>query len=178
VTSRRPAGSGDIPVPLQCTVTIEVSGDYTQLEPVLGELGRLFGEQNVRVVGRASRSTEWDEDRAARFVAELKTPALVALRQIAEGAPKVGVAHVQAQMAKAGLPITPGTLSSIGFAVRRLGFPPPFIRDGYQRAYLMEPDVAGHLLTALDAEEKRRRAAGPHQPPGWAPRRRPRGGAR
>lgn len=175
--SSRPVGSDVTPVPLQCTVTIEVSGNYPQLMPVLAELGRVFGEKNVRVVGRATTDSEWDEERAAQLVAELRAPALVALRHIAEGAPKVGVAHVQAHMAKAGLPTTPGTLSSIGFAIRRLGFPPPFTRDGYQRAYLMEPDVAGLLLTALDAEEKRRHAAGALQQPAKAPKRRsPRGG--
>ncbi len=155
-------------------MTIEVSGEYPQLAPVLAELGRLFGAKNVRVVGRVDADSGWNQERAAQFVAELRAPALVALRHIAEGAPKVGVAHVQAQMAKAGLPTTPGTLSSIGFAVRRLGIPSPFTRDGYQRAYLMDPNVASLLLTALDAEEERRRAGGA-QPPAWGPRRRPRG---
>jgi hypothetical protein len=172
VTSRRPAGSTIIPAPLECTVTIEVSGSYPQLTPILEDLGRLFGEQNVRVVGRTVPDTEWDAERAAQFVAELKAPAMVALRHIAAGAPKVGVAYVRAQMARAGLPTTPGTLSSIGFAVRRLGFPPPFTRDGYQRAYHMDIHVARHLLAALDAEEERRRSSGPQRnPPARSPRR-------
>lgn len=159
------AGAGDEVPPLECTVTVQVSGPYDQLSPVLVELGRLFGAHNVRVVGRAEPDTVWDATRAAQFVAELRPPALVALRHIAEGAPKVSVAHVQAEMAKAGLRAHPGTLSSIGFAVRRLGFMPPFTRDAYQRAYLMKPEVARHLLAAIEVEEKRRQTAGARRPP-------------
>lgn len=151
-------------------VTVEVSGAYPELAPVLAELSRLFGEQNIHVVGQGPPASWWDEARAEQFAAELTSPALAALHHIAAGAPKVTVAHVQAQMARSGLPTTPGTLSSIGFTVRRLGCPPPFTRDGYQGVYVMEPATAELLLRAIEAEQARRRLSGRQR--GSTPRRR------
>jgi hypothetical protein len=143
----------------QVSVTIELSGEYGQLAPMLAELSRLFGDRAVLVQSSGAGHSWWTEDRAAAFVAELKPPALHALRVICTGAPKVTVSHVQAEMARAGMPTTPGTLSSIGFAVRRHGCPAPFIRDGYKRAYVMDKAVAGPLLVAVEAEDARRRHA-------------------
>jgi hypothetical protein len=160
---------GDGEVQSRLTVAIEISGDPAQLASVFARLAEVFGDDAVHstiphrgsgTFGTADAPSQprtwWTEKRAEAFVAELRPPALFALRVIAAGAPKTGIAHVQAEMANVGLPATPGTLSSIGFAVRRLGCPPPFVRDRYQRAYVMDTEVAGHLLKATDREHRRR----------------------
>jgi hypothetical protein len=53
-----------------------------------------------------------------------------------------------------------GRLSSIGFAVARMGGPVPFVRDYYQRVYHIDPDVAAILREAIVAEEARRPPTG------------------
>ncbi len=101
-------------------------------------------------------ATWWTPERAATFVNELTDPALRALAVIAEHAPKVSFREVQRQMMASGMPIPPGRLSSIGFAVRRLDYPFPFVRDYYQRAYQMHPHTAEVLQPAISNELRRR----------------------
>jgi hypothetical protein len=139
---------------MQIKVTIEVTGERAQVSQFLAAASRLL-QDDPGMTGE--NGAWWTEDRAAAFVRALKPPALHALRIIASGAPKIGIQYVQREMKLAGLPMTPGRLSSIGFAVRRLGSPAPFIRDHYQRAYLMDTEVAEVLLPAIDEESRRRR---------------------
>ena len=147
------------PAPLHVKVTIELTGEGGRVSQFLDALRRVLDEQPATPPGPgAADSSWWTPDRAATFVRRLKPPALHALRIIAESAPKVRVSVVQREMQRAGLPVTPGGLSSIGFAVRGLGSPPPFIRDNYQRVYLMDPSVATVLLGAIEDEYERRRS--------------------
>jgi hypothetical protein len=140
---------------VQVKVTIEVAGEQSEIVPFLTAVTRLLQEPPPTTAGEGA--AWWTRERAAAFVRTLKPPALQALRIIAAGAPRVAIPSVQREMVRAGLPMTPGGLSSIGFAVRRLGSPPPFVRDHYQRAYLIEGDVAEVLLQAIDEEARRRR---------------------
>jgi hypothetical protein len=139
---------------VQVKITIEVTAEQSQIVPFLTAATRLF-QDHPRTADDAA--AWWTAERAAAFVRTLKPPALHALRIIAAGAPRVAIPSVQREMGRAGVPMTPGGLSSIGFAVRRLGSPPPFVRDHYQRAYLMERDVAEVLLRAIEDETRRRR---------------------
>jgi hypothetical protein len=139
---------------MEVKVTIEVTGEQPQVSQFLAAMSRLLQDDPKLT---AEDNSWWTEERAAAFVRALKPPALHALRIIASGAPKIGIPYVQREMKLAGLPLTPGRLSSIGFAVRRLGSPAPFIRDHYQRAYLMDTEVAEVLLPAIEEETRRRR---------------------
>jgi len=141
-------------------VTIELSGEQSQLVPVLAELARTLSAEVIAETDESDPSW-WTDERARAFVNELKLPALLALQAIAAGAPKTRVATVQHELKRHGFRMTPGSLSSIGFAVRRLRVPPPFIRDNYQAAYVMDTDVAALLQVAIKNELERRQSNGP-----------------
>lgn len=136
-------------------VTIELSGEQSQLAPVLAELARVLSAEVIAVNDEPDPSW-WTDERARAFVNELKLPALLALQAIAAGAPKTRVASVQRELKRQGFRMTPGALSSIGFAVRRLGSPQPFVRDNYQGVYAMDTDVSALLQAAIEDELERR----------------------
>ena len=147
------------PPTTQVKVTIEVTGDSQEAIRILHAVGAALAEEPAAAGRRAVRGNEaawWTPDRAATLVRRLKAPALLALGTIAESAPTVRVSAVQREMQRAGLSMTPGALSSIGFAVRALGAPVPFVRDNYARAYRMDPAVASALLPAVRSEQARR----------------------
>lgn len=144
----------------QVKITIELSGNSPQVHRVLDAVRAALADEDWSD-GRSEAAADaswWTAERAAAFVRRLKPPALQALHAIAESAPTVRVSVVQRHLQRAGLALTPGALSSVGFAVRALGSPQPFVRDNYQRVYRMEPAVAAALLPAIEAERSRRRA--------------------
>ncbi len=142
---------------MQVKVTIELVGEESEIAPALFGLGQFLSGESPPT--EEHESSWWTPERAEKFVRDLKPAALHALRVIAKGAPKAPIAHVQRDMKRLGFPLTPGGLSAIGFAVRRHESPAPFVRDGYQRAYVMDADVAQVFLTAIDTEIERRRSA-------------------
>jgi hypothetical protein len=154
---------------VRCDVKIEFSGTEQEMAVFLGKLQGLMQDVSTTAVvaaeshsaagptGRQDGPLWWDPDRAQAFVRTLTPAALLALRLIAERAPAIPVTEIQGEMQRAGLPMTPGRMSSIGFAVRRLGAPPPFTRDAYQGTYHMDQRLAGLFLRASEEEERRRR---------------------
>jgi len=140
-------------------VTIELSGEQSQLAPVLAELARTLSAE-VTAETDESDPSWWTDERARAFVSELKLPALLALQAIAAGAPKTRVVSVQRELKRQGFRMSPGALSSIGFAVRRLGVSPPFVRDNYQGVYVMDTDLAALLQVSIKDELGRRRSNG------------------
>jgi len=139
-------------------VTIELSGEPSQLGPVLADLARVLSAEAL-LDGNELDSSWWTDERARMFVGELKLPALVALQAIVKDAPKTRVAAVQHSLKQAGFRMSPGALSPIGFAARRLGSPPPFTRDNYQGVYFMDPDVAALLQVAIKDELESRQSS-------------------
>lgn len=137
---------------MRVVVTFELQGTSEEIGPLLAQLSETInGAQSED----ATDATWWTPERAAAFVSGLTAPALTALRIIAEGAPRVPFAEVQRRMGMPG-PELAGRLSSIGFAVARMGGPVPFVRDYYQRLYHIDPRVAKTLRDAIVAEERRR----------------------
>jgi hypothetical protein len=99
----------------------------------------------------------WTPERAAAFVGELTPPALQALSVIASHAPRITFREFQRRMGMSGAQLA-GRLSSIGFTVARQGTPFPFVRDYYQKVYLMDETVAAVMRTATAAEMAQRRS--------------------
>lgn len=141
---------------MEIKVAIELTGEPAEVGVTLAELAAvLSGEPPAS--GEGADVGWWTDDRAAALVRELTDPSLRALQIITDLAPRASFAEVQRRMSQVGLRLTPGRLSPIGFAVRRLGYPePPFVRDYYQRAYMMEEAIA-RLLEPAVADELRRR---------------------
>ena len=145
---------------MRVVVSFELQGAPDEIGPVLSQLtGILTGIQSEGAVEEEPDADWWTEERAAAFVSGLTELALVALRIIAEGAPRIPFAEVQRRMGIPGLKLA-GRLSSIGFAVARMGGPVPFVRDYYQRVYHIDPRVAKVLREAIIAEEARRQLTG------------------
>jgi hypothetical protein len=145
---------------MRVVVSFELQGAPDEIGPVLSQLtGILTGAQSEREGEEEPDSDWWTPERAAAFVSGLTEPALAALRIIAEGAPRVPFAEVQRRMGIPGLKLA-GRLSSIGFAVARMGGPVPFVRDYYQRVYHIDPRVAKILREAIVVEEARRQPTG------------------
>ena len=142
---------------MEIVVKIEIHGEPEEVGLLLADLSGTLLEQSPGQEGPGN--DWWNPERAAAFVRELTPPALRALRIIAEGAPTVSFRHVQQQMGMKGLQLA-GRLSSIGFAVARLGGPVPFARDHYQRVYYMDPAVGKILKDAAIREQARRKQAG------------------
>ncbi len=149
---------------VEVKVTVEFRGDdleevgllLVRLRSLLDDEEQEQDDEQDAEAEADGNPTWWTPERAATFVNELTDPALRALAVIAEHAPKVSFREVQRQMMASGMPIPPGRLSSIGFAVRRLDFPFPFVRDYYQRAYQMDPRAAEVLKPAIQEELRRR----------------------
>jgi hypothetical protein len=137
---------------MRVVVTFELQGTSEEIGPLLAQLSETInGAQSED----EADVTWWTPERAAAFVSGLTTPALTALRIITEGAPRIPFAELQRRMGMSGLELA-GRLSSIGFAVARMGGPVPFVRDYYQRVYHIDPRVAKTLGEAIAAEERRR----------------------
>jgi hypothetical protein len=137
---------------MRVVVSFELQGTPEEIGPVLAQLSETInGAQSEE----EADATWWTPERAAAFVNGLTEPALSALRIIAEGAPRIPFAEVQRRMGMPGLKLA-GRLSSIGFAVARMGGPVPFVRDYYQRVYHIDPEVAKILREAIVVEEARR----------------------
>jgi hypothetical protein len=149
---------GDTAPRAKVTVTIEVSGDSSEVVRVLDAVrAALADDGSPSGRGAGGDPAWWTAERATAFARRLKPPALLALRTIAAAAPSISVNAVQREMRRGGFAMTPGALSSIGFAVRALGSPAPFVRDNQQRVYRMDSAVAAALLPAAEAEHARRR---------------------
>jgi hypothetical protein len=143
---------------MRVVVTFELQGTSEEIGPLLAQLSETInGAQSEE----EADATWWTPERAAAFVSGLTEPALGALRIIAEGAPRVSFAEVQRRMGIPGLKLA-GRLSSIGFAVARMGGPVPFVRDYYQRVYHIDPEVAKILQKAIVTEEARRQPSREH----------------
>jgi hypothetical protein len=143
---------------MQIKVTIELVGDQSLVVPALAKLAETLSAEIV--LNGESDASWWSDEQARAIVGELKLPALVALKAIAEGAPKTPAAVVQRELKRKGFRMTPGALSSIGFAARRLGSPAPFVRDNYQGVYTINPAVASVLQPAIrDELDKRQMGA-------------------
>jgi len=142
---------------MRVVVSFELQGAPDEIGLVLSQLAEIISGAQSEGAGEPD-SDWWTLERAAAFVSGLTAPALAALRIIAEGAPRVSFAEVQRRMGMPG-PELAGRLSSIGFAVARMGGPVPFVRDYYQRVYHIDSRVAKTLSEAI-AEEVRRRPKG------------------
>ena len=140
-------------------VTVEVTGHGAEVRRILDAVAAALADEALFEDERrpGANAAWWTPERAAAFARRLKPPALHALHVVAERAPVVRVSVLQREMQRSGRSLTPGALSSIGFAVRALGAPQPFVRDNYQRVYRMDPTVAAALLPAVEAEQARRR---------------------
>jgi hypothetical protein len=140
---------------MEIRVSIEVTGPPEEVGSLLGRLSEVLA--NGDELESSDTIQPWTSDSAAEFVGELTDLSLQALGIIASHAPRARFVDVRRDMAKLGLTLTPGSLSSIGFAMRRLGYAnPPFLRDYYQRAYLMDSDIAGGRRPATEKELHRR----------------------
>jgi hypothetical protein len=141
---------------VEIKVTIELSGEPSEIGLMLAELGGVLSGEAL-ADGEDAGLEWWTADRAGALVRELTDPSLRALQIITDLAPRATFPEVQRRMSGHGLQLAPGLLSSLGFAVRRLGYPfPPFVRDYYQRAYLMDEAIA-RVLRPVIAEEVGRR---------------------
>jgi hypothetical protein len=161
---------------VECVVKIEVSGTPEEMALVLRKLETLMHEISASPPARSEARSPakspphahgngwWNPERAQSLVRTLTPAALMALKLIAERAPETPVQEIQSEMHRAGLPMTPGRMSSIGFAIRRLGAPAPFVRDAYQGMYHIDKRVAELFLGAIDAEELRRQQTGVDPP--------------
>jgi hypothetical protein len=138
---------------MQIRVSVELTGTPEVVGLLLAQLSDVLTSTESGDGG----ADWWTPERSGELVRELTDQSLQALAIITELAPRASFVDVKERMARLGLQLAPGHLSSIGFAVRRLGYPaPPFVRDYYQRAYLMEEPVAQTLGEAIHKELPRR----------------------
>jgi hypothetical protein len=142
-------------------VTLELHGDPDEVGLLLTQLGEtmLIGPVEEEDEGPASDAESrvwWTPERAAAFVNELTPPSLQALSVIASHAPRITFREFQRRMGMSGAQLA-GRLSSIGFTVARQGTPFPFVRDYYQKVYLMDETVAAVMRDATATEMAQRR---------------------
>jgi hypothetical protein len=145
---------------LRVRVIVELEGEPEEIGLVLSQLGETLavanvGELEVGEMDEVESRMWWTPQRAAAFVRELTPPALQALSVIASHPPRLSFREFQRRMGMSG-PQLAGRLSSIGFTVARQGTPFPFVRDYYQKVYLIDDEVAAVLHDAADAETARR----------------------
>jgi hypothetical protein len=144
-------------------VTVELQGEPDEVGLLLTQLGEtmlvgpLEEEEDEDEESDAESRVWWTPERAAAFVGELTPPALQALSVIASHAPRITFREFQRRMGMSGAQLA-GRLSSIGFTVARQGTPFPFVRDYYQKVYLMDETVAAVMRTATAAEMAQRRS--------------------
>ena len=157
-------GNAAVPAPgtsqVQVRVTVELQGEPEEVGLLLAQIAEALVVANVDDPGvEESDEVEsrmwWTADRAAAFVRELTPPALQALNVIASHPPRLPFREFQRLMGMSG-PKLAGRLSSIGFTVTRQGTPFPFVRDYYQKVYLIDEAVAVVLREAAAAEIARR----------------------
>ncbi len=137
-------------------VNIEIEGDTEEVGFLLAQLGEtmLIGDDIDEI--EDDSPSWWTPQRAEAFVRELTNPALQALGVIANHAPRITFREFQTSMGLTGRQLA-GRLSSIGFTVARQAAPFPFVRDHYQKVYIIDEDVAALLRDATEAEMARRR---------------------
>jgi hypothetical protein len=154
---------------VQVRVTIELQGEPDEVGLLLTQLGETMlvdsDEEEEEDDDDDESRMWWTPERAAAFVRELTPPALQALSVIASHPPRVTFREFQRRMGMSG-PQLAGRLSSIGFTVARQGTPFPFLRDHYQKVYLIDETVAAVLRDATAAEMARRRREPRHRPAG------------
>ncbi len=138
---------------MQVSINLQLQGSLKEVGLMLAQLGELFfGEEEF---DEDVDGAWWTAERAAAFVEELTDTALQALAIIAEQAPKVSFRDVQQGIGMTGVELA-GRLSSIGFALKRHGAPFPFVRDYYQRVYLMDEKLAALFRSTIATEFSRR----------------------
>jgi hypothetical protein len=94
----------------------------------------------------------WTPRRADRLIQEIRDNARLGLAAICEMAPEASFEAVQEQLGLDGIR-TGGAMASIGFAIKRMRAPEPFVRDYYRRVYIIDRDVARVLLEAIERSE-------------------------
>jgi hypothetical protein len=149
---------------MQVRVTVELQGEPDEVGLLLTQLGETMlleeldvGDEDEQEQDEVESRLWWTSDRAAAFVRELTPPALQALSVIASHPPRLSFREFQRRMGMSG-PQLAGRLSSIGFTVARQGTPFPFVRDYYQKLYIIDEGVATVMREAAAAETARRRA--------------------
>jgi hypothetical protein len=147
---------------LEVRVTVELQGEPDEVGLLLTQIGEtiLVGAGEEEDEGEETDAESrmwWTPERAAAFVGELTPPALQALNVIATHAPRITFREFQRRMGMSG-PQLAGRLSSIGFTVARQGTPFPFVRDYYQKVYLMDETIAGVMRDATATEMAQRRS--------------------
>jgi hypothetical protein len=153
---------------MQVRVTVELQGEADEVGLLLTQLGEtlLVGsieeedDDDEELETDAESRVWWTPERAAAFVGELTPPALQALSVIASHPPRIAFREFQRRMGMSGAQLA-GRLSSIGFTVARQGTPFPFVRDYYQKVYLIDETVAAVMRDATAAEMARRRSEPP-----------------
>lgn len=135
--------------------TIELEGSPAEL----GRALRLMGdgleseEPESEAPGPENGSAGWwTPRRADRLIHEIRDNARVGLAAICEEAPEASFEAVQEQLGLDGIG-TGGAMASIGFAIKRMRAPEPFVRDYYRRVYIIDRDVARVLLEAIERSE-------------------------
>ena len=148
---------------MEVRVTVELQGEPDEVGLLLTQIGETILVGNVEEEDEGEEADAesrlwWTPERAAAFVGELTPPALQALNVIATHAPRITFREFQRRMGMSGAQLA-GRLSSIGFTVARQGTPFPFVRDYYQKVYLMDETVAAVMRDATATEMAQRRGA-------------------
>jgi|tagenome__1003787_1003787.scaffolds.fasta_scaffold19761555_1 hypothetical protein len=146
---------------MQIRVNVELQGEPEEVGLLLAQLGEtMLISDEADDEGLEDDEEEdpqwWTPERAEAFVTELTDPAVQALSVIAAHAPRLGFRELQRRMGMTG-PQLAGRLSSIGFTVARQGAPLPFVRDHYQKVYMIDEKVAALMRDATANEMTRRR---------------------
>jgi hypothetical protein len=147
---------------LEVRVTVELQGESDEVGLLLTQIGETILVGSVEAdeedeENDAESRLWWTPERAAAFVGELTPAALQAVSVIATHAPRITFREFQRRMGMSGGQLA-GRLSSIGFTVARQGTPFPFVRDYYQKVYLMDETVAAVMRDATAAEMAQRRS--------------------
>jgi hypothetical protein len=155
---------------MQVRVTVELQGEADEVGLVLTQLGETLLVGSIEEVDEDEDEDEdeehetdaesrvwWTPERAKAFVGELTPPALQALSVIASHPPRITFREFQRRMGMSGAQLA-GRLSSIGFTVARQGTPFPFVRDYYQKVYLIDETVAAVMRDATATEMAQRRS--------------------
>lgn len=132
-------------VDTEIKLTIEISGPPDEVDERLRRF--IEGASATETVPR-EQSPVYSDDDADRFVRRITPDARRVLGYIAKHAPNVGFDEVQDALGIDSRRMG-GVTAPIGFAVRA-GLPRPYVQDYSARLYVMEPEVAGTLLTALN----------------------------
>jgi hypothetical protein len=146
---------------MQIRVNVELTGEPEEVGLLLAQIGETLLGEDIDEESEDEPDVEdpswWTPERAEAFVRELTGPALRALSVIASHPPRLSFREFQQRMGMTG-PQLAGRLSSIGFTVARQGTPFPFVRDYYQKVYVIDENVARVMREATAKEIAWRRA--------------------